>query len=269
MFVQTRRAFTLVELLVVIAVITVLIALLLPVLGSARRQARTVAELAASRQLMVAYLAYTQDNKGALIPGHVPDAVRLDDERGDPLTPTEVGRRWPWRLVANIRYGLRGTLLVNERAQALSNRNATMWTYSISLTPSFGLNFFSLGGDTTSNGALNLPGCLTRITQTNQSSRLIVFVSARSNFGAGVVEGYWKVVPPTKPFEFSASGWTRNPYDESVEPAAWGYVHPRHNGRAVIACLDGHAELLAMDDLRDMTRWSERAARAGNPNWKP
>src|SRR5688572_29342070 len=111
-----RKAFTLVELLVVIGIIAALVAILLPVLGKARRQARMVAELSASRQLMVAYLAYAHDNKGALIPGHVTDAVPLNDELGAPLTPAEVSKRWPWRLVANIRYGLRGTLLVNERA---------------------------------------------------------------------------------------------------------------------------------------------------------
>jgi prepilin-type N-terminal cleavage/methylation domain-containing protein len=264
-----RNAFTLVELLVVVGIIAALVAILLPVLGKARRQARTVAELSASRQLMVAYLAYAHDNRGALIPGHVADAVQLNDELGKPLTPSEVSKRWPWRLVANIRYGLRGTLLVNERADALADRTAPMWTYNVSLSPSFGLNFFSLGGDQTSAGALNLPGCLKKASQTTQSSRLIVFTSARSIGPAGTIEGYWKVVPPTKPFEYSATGWNPGRYDEAGEPAAWGYVHPRHNNRAVVACLDGHSELLSIDELRDMTRWSERAARAGERNWKP
>ena len=68
------RAFTLVELLVVIGIIAVLIAILLPALQKAREQARTVACASNERQICVAMIAYAGDNQGILpIPGVATD----------------------------------------------------------------------------------------------------------------------------------------------------------------------------------------------------
>ena len=62
-----RRGFTLVELLVVIAVISVLISILLPALGKARRSAQTVQCMSNMRQLILAQRSYAYDYKGALV----------------------------------------------------------------------------------------------------------------------------------------------------------------------------------------------------------
>ena len=58
----TLRGFTLIELLVVISIISILIAILLPALGKARKQARNIACLANQHQLAVIWQAYFNDH---------------------------------------------------------------------------------------------------------------------------------------------------------------------------------------------------------------
>jgi prepilin-type processing-associated H-X9-DG protein/prepilin-type N-terminal cleavage/methylation domain-containing protein len=62
------RAFTLVELLVVIGIIAVLIAILLPALAGAREQSRAVACLSNLRQLATAAHAYCNNHNGSYPP---------------------------------------------------------------------------------------------------------------------------------------------------------------------------------------------------------
>jgi hypothetical protein len=41
----------------------------------------------------------------------------------------------------------------------------------------------------------------------------------------------------------------------------------RYNGKAVVACLDGHVELLTREEMRDMRRWSNLHAQSDDPNF--
>ncbi len=61
---EFKAGFTLIELLVVISIISVLIAILLPVLGKAREATKTVQCFSNQRQLGIASHAYLQDSEG-------------------------------------------------------------------------------------------------------------------------------------------------------------------------------------------------------------
>lgn len=67
---MTRRAFTLVELLVVVAVIALLIAILLPALGKARKAASAAVCLSNLRAIGQGTVMYESDNQGLVIPSY-------------------------------------------------------------------------------------------------------------------------------------------------------------------------------------------------------
>src|SRR3954453_6650709 len=73
------KAFTLVELLVVIGIIALLISILLPALNKARESANRTACLSNIRQVGMAVLAYSNGNKGYFPCSALAGAHRDDD----------------------------------------------------------------------------------------------------------------------------------------------------------------------------------------------
>jgi prepilin-type N-terminal cleavage/methylation domain-containing protein len=69
---NSSGGFTLIELLVVIAIIAILAALLLPALSSAKSQAQSINCMSNSKQLMLGWKMYTDDNGDLLPPNDYP-----------------------------------------------------------------------------------------------------------------------------------------------------------------------------------------------------
>jgi prepilin-type N-terminal cleavage/methylation domain-containing protein/prepilin-type processing-associated H-X9-DG protein len=89
---RSIRAFTLIELLVVIAIIALLAALLLPALARAKGAGYSAACLNNTRQLMIGWLLYADENDGQLVPnpGWVGGQITFGRPPGPPASPDTI-----------------------------------------------------------------------------------------------------------------------------------------------------------------------------------
>ncbi len=51
-------------------------------------------------------------------------------------------------------------------------------------------------------------------------------------------------------------------FKESSPVNSWGMLHPRHFNKAAAVMGDGHCEMLTLEQMRDMRRWSNYATSA-------
>jgi prepilin-type N-terminal cleavage/methylation domain-containing protein len=249
-----RSAFTLIELLVVIAIIAVLSAFALPVLGRMMDSGQQASEVSAARGLVAGFLSYAAENNNRLLPGFKapePGTVIRDSKDGAEITNTEAVMRYAWRIAPYVDYDM-STLLAGNAKYAAPND--PMYHYLVSVYTPLGMNTSFVGGHFGSGGLVDagnrrtLPGTVvTNLHQATKPSQLIVFASA-FNTQDGRKPGNFYVVPPKL-----RSGDGNN-------------VDFRWNDKAIIACLDGHVEMLDREQMNDMRRWSNRAAETDNPN---
>lgn len=268
---QFRQGFTLTELLICVVIVAVLGTLSLAGYSMILKQTKQNAELHAARQVITAYLAYPVDHHGQLMPGRSGTPVPAEDgsEFFGPFA-----QRWPLRLGPYLNFQYPGVVVVNEREAAYyetyENSSASVALYMASLFPTFGINTTFVGGNVdrlVGEPRLNRDEptygefAVTRMGQAHSPGQLIVFVSAGRKSGTQLREGYYYIYAPN-----SSRNWLGG--SEAPEnPNDSGFVHARWNNRAVAAHLDGSVGLLDYAELKDMTRWSNQAALASDPNW--
>lgn len=211
------RAFTIVEMLVVISIIGLLVGLIVPALAGARRQSRKTNELNSIKQVGLAWLMYANNNGDAVLPGFLEADVQLPPVAGvsrgwgvsykfpyktdipiDPVDP--IAGPWTWRLLPyldfnhDIVHGHTG-----EDGWEMSTIDTDLVeARELAYEPAFGYNGYYLGGYWTMlqdfNGTVDVPRpmfwdhCRTGsgealdipqgIGQIRRSSDMIVFCSS-------------------------------------------------------------------------------------------
>ena len=117
---RKNKAFTLVELLVVIGIIALLISILLPALSSARRNANTVKCLSNLRQIGTAMQMYAGDFKGAI------PVVRQDYPDYD-VNPTASTRYYWWDMITPYLARLNKSTVDQTNQELAEARQSVIW----------------------------------------------------------------------------------------------------------------------------------------------
>ncbi|MEC8769911.1 MAG: prepilin-type N-terminal cleavage/methylation domain-containing protein, partial [Planctomycetota bacterium] len=266
-----RCGFTIVELLVVIAVIAILAALLLPAVQKARVAADRTDEMSSARQLMLAWDSYAVQFKESVLPGYKLGlrAFTQDGDEVSEVSNTIAAARYPWRLAPFLDYDFR-TLYrgINSRAlEAMQQQELESYVYVVSVSPSLGLNTTWVGGDQNELGfnptALSNFGrfYVQKLGDIRKPGELMVFASAKGSDPSAPestpYEGFFRVRSPQ--FAAGQEGRWAEEITSGTSPEDTGHVDFRYGGSAVIACADGHIETQGAEAMRDMRRWANRA----------
>jgi len=269
---SARRAFTIVELIVVVGILSLLLALLVPAVSGVRASARLTAEQSAARQVWIAYDNYAVVTDGRVLPGYLGGLPARDADGRSiaSVSVPNVASRWPWRLAPFLDYRFEG-LYLNEHGDVLEELRSADYedfVYRVSLFPSLGLNSYWVGGhEGVGLGfdplALRNFGrfYVTQMTDVRRPDRLIAFASSRLKdeavTGNDTVEGYFTVTAPH--FTSGSEDLWSELWDDRLESEDFGHLSLRHRDEALVLMMDGHVEALGESELRDMTRWANGA----------
>lgn len=195
-----RRGFTLVEVMVVIAVLALLVSLVFVALKSSSSAASRTESLNSLREIIRGYRAYSDDNRGHLMPGYIGEDLmdtgqpfenlRVTLPEGTVIDPVDA-QSYVWRLapyVNNVWEVFFAELGDTGILAQLQSEFASMNYNTIAERPTFGMNSIFVGGDSVHGGNYatdrhpwqndEKPIAATRFTQVKNPARLIVFGSS-------------------------------------------------------------------------------------------
>ena len=271
---RSARAFTLVEMLVVIGVIALLLGLLLTGLRAAMGSGSKTRELSALRQVFYGWSMYSNTNEEQILPGYIDENtqdlwnVEYRDQKKQELDP-ELTQAWPWRLAPYLDYSWE--LLAGYRDDADEDLSAVP-PAEVQSQPFFGYNAMYVGGWWTSSqpsgpASLRYDNYVVRTAGSCARADSMILFSGATERRAGdykpndddrIAGSHW-VSPPNQAITkiWGASLGGPNSIDV-VAPVASVPVN-RFGPSIAILTSDGGAQSANVNELLDMRRWVDAA----------
>lgn len=260
-----RRAFTLIELLIVVATIGLLMSILLPSLSAARQSARKTACLTRLRILGQGLTMYTNEHRDALVPGRLPQIPGDDCNWYASL----YGRRkYRPTFLAMMSVSVGAPAFDDPMAcrtgtdrfgEAGDRQNYAGRAYVCPETPewtderngSYGYNYQFLGNSrlvdpAVPNSFKNWPSPLTRIRHPAATVAIADCMGTAATFAASDRQPYMN--NGREAFRLGNEGFNLDPPrvdpvngEMAGFPTERSAADPRHRGRAAALWVDGHA----------------------------
>ena len=202
------RIFTLIELLIVIAIIAILAAMLLPALNQVRSKARSISCLNQNRQISQSMMGYQMDFNDYFI-----------------FWGTSTSDSWAWNLHKYDYLKNSKLYLCPDLPPDFAYRDnfiktpETNWTYA---WISYGYNYLGIGSNyyCGGNNDYNDPPSGIKGSVLKNASSIILLADSR--YTAAINRGYFRI----------SDSWNNDGNSQ---------IHTRHNGSANIVWADGHA----------------------------
>lgn len=250
---RMRNAFTLIEMIVVMAITALLVAIVVPSLSRARGQAQTTECLAHLRELARGWQMYTDESNGVFVPHRMPRKQNDSEHLYDVGNGFKVRPRWPGVIGKHV-----GIPAFNQPDPSNDRQDYDANIYACPVEPKwvderntgYGYNYQFLGNSRTSEASGRATYFPVYQSSVRNSSGTVVFAdSMGSAAGFTLVSRKGFNSDDRDPARMANHGYTLDPprltknadrgeEDERIRTA----VDPRHDEKTNAVFADSHAE---------------------------